>query len=418
MEEKEGGFMPLYNGFSKNAIEERITAIMKTKKLTIGALLISAVVLVVIVVLFATSAKNQDKQMLFVMGRLYVSTQEDVSEAVAREAEISEYDSPHIGVIETTVDSSRIPDQELQSNFGSIGSEIVFNGSGIAVEIDGVWIQFETGESLDIPERTDIQDEEPEQGIEEEVEEGISVPDVVLETAKQLVQQKFGNAEAGLYSSWRIESLAYAYTYEDFEGMTLPVYQLNYEFLAEDPESVMLIGGQTMDEEGWVVPEYADSHYLIFRQEGDTLSYLIYMFENDCFPGDEVFTGDLKNRLSSENSWNDGEIMVYVESFDGEVIAFDQVEWITFPSDRATELGITDPGGGFEVLNEEVLIQELSVAENCTYNILDWTGNYAPIEVTGEELIGLLQEREGLPIPYRLTIKENEVVGIKEQYIP
>lgn len=418
MKEKESGFVPLYNSFSKNAIEERITAIMKTKKLTVGALLISAVVLAGVVALFATSAKKQDKQMLFVMGRLFVATQEDVSEAVAREAEISEYDSPYIGVIETTVDSSRIPDQELQSNFGSIGSEIIFHGSGIAVEIDGAWIQFETVESLELPGRTDIQDEEPEQSIGAEGDEGIAVPDVVLETAKQLVQQQFGYAEAGLYSSWRMESLAYVYTYEDFDGMTLQVYQLNYEFLAEDPESVVLVGGQTMDEEGWVIPGYANSHYLIFRQEEDTLSYLAYLSENDCFPGDEVFTGDLKNRLSSENSWDDGEIMVYVESFDGKVIAFDRVEWITFPSDRAAELGITDPGGGFEVLNEEVLIQQISVAEDCSYNVLDWTGNYVPIEVTGEELCSLLQEREGLSVPYRLTIKENKIVGIAEQYVP
>lgn len=391
---------------------------MKTKKLTIGALLISAVVLIVIVVLFAAPVKKHGQQMLFVLGRLYISTQEDVSEAVAREAERSEYDSPHIGVIKTTVDSSRIPDQELQSNFGAIGSEIVFNGRGIAVEIDGVWIQFEAEENMDMSERNDIQDEEPEQSMEKVTDAGISVPDVVLETANQLVQQRFENAEAGLYSSWRIESLTDAYTYEDFEGMTLQVYQLNYEFLAEDPEGVVLVGGQTMDEEGWVVPEYANSHYLVFRQEEDTLSYLVCLVENDCFPGDEVFTSDLKNRLSSENSWDDGEIMVYVESFDGEVIAFDQVEWITFPSERATELGITDPGSGFEILNEEVLVQELAVAEACTYNVLDWTGNYAPIEVTGEELISLLQEREGLPIPYRLTIKEKEVVDIMEQYVP
>ena len=35
MEEKKSGLIPLHNSFSRNAIEERITAIMKTKKMTI-----------------------------------------------------------------------------------------------------------------------------------------------------------------------------------------------------------------------------------------------------------------------------------------------------------------------------------------------------------------------------------------------
>lgn len=56
MEEKKSGLIPLCNSFSKNAIEERITAIMKMKKLTMGALMASAGVLIVTVTLFGTSA--------------------------------------------------------------------------------------------------------------------------------------------------------------------------------------------------------------------------------------------------------------------------------------------------------------------------------------------------------------------------
>ena len=56
MEEKKSGLTPLCNGFSKNAIEERITAIMKMRKITIGALMASAGLLIVIVALFGTSA--------------------------------------------------------------------------------------------------------------------------------------------------------------------------------------------------------------------------------------------------------------------------------------------------------------------------------------------------------------------------
>jgi len=91
--------------------------------------------------LFLLAPKN--KQMVYASGRLFVSTGEDVSEMVAREAENSEYDSPYIGVIESTVNKSEKPGAECPSNFGNVGSKIIFNGDGVAVELDGKWIQFD-----------------------------------------------------------------------------------------------------------------------------------------------------------------------------------------------------------------------------------------------------------------------------------
>ncbi len=146
MEAKKSGIEPFCNNFSKNAIEERITAIMNIKKTTIGLMTGSLILVLVIMILFVTS--TQKKQMIFVFGRLFETTNEDVSEMVMREAEVSEYDSPYIGVIESTVSRAKEPDAELQSNFGCIGSEIIFNGSGIAVRLHEKWIQFEP-EGLD-----------------------------------------------------------------------------------------------------------------------------------------------------------------------------------------------------------------------------------------------------------------------------
>lgn len=60
MEETRSGLRPFCNNFSKTAIEERITAIMKTKKITRGILLISAALIIAIVVLFATSVKKEE----------------------------------------------------------------------------------------------------------------------------------------------------------------------------------------------------------------------------------------------------------------------------------------------------------------------------------------------------------------------
>ena len=140
MEAKKSGLLPFCNNFSKNVIEERITAIMKIKKATAGLIIGSVVLVLVMIVLFVTS--TQKEKMVFVCGRLFVTTNQDVSEMVLREAEVSEYDSPYIGIIESTVGRAKEPDMELQSNFGSIGSEIVFNGNGIAVNLNGTWIQF------------------------------------------------------------------------------------------------------------------------------------------------------------------------------------------------------------------------------------------------------------------------------------
>lgn len=58
MEETKSRLRPLCNNFSKNAIEERIKAIMKKKKMTRSLLLVSTVVIIVIVALFATSAEE------------------------------------------------------------------------------------------------------------------------------------------------------------------------------------------------------------------------------------------------------------------------------------------------------------------------------------------------------------------------
>lgn len=57
MEEVRSGFAPLGSHFSKNAIEERITAIMKTRKVSVFSLAAAAVLIAGTVTVFATSAQ-------------------------------------------------------------------------------------------------------------------------------------------------------------------------------------------------------------------------------------------------------------------------------------------------------------------------------------------------------------------------
>lgn len=56
MEESKAGLMPFCNSFSKNAIEERITAIMKTKKSTIVTIFVACVIVLGTILFFATSS--------------------------------------------------------------------------------------------------------------------------------------------------------------------------------------------------------------------------------------------------------------------------------------------------------------------------------------------------------------------------
>ena len=60
MEEKKRGLMPLYNGFSKNAIEERIHLIMKYKKIKHVTVMAASLLVAATVLMFATSAKKSE----------------------------------------------------------------------------------------------------------------------------------------------------------------------------------------------------------------------------------------------------------------------------------------------------------------------------------------------------------------------
>lgn len=130
------------------------------------------------------------------------------------------------------------------------------------------------------------------------------IPDIVREQARQYVQAAFDQAAenyqnavpaGNAYTEWRIQSVEHCYTYDHIAGMMCEIYRLNYEFLAEAPEEVVLAGGMQMSEDGWVVPESPNSQYLVFRRDGDALTFFCSMYENDCMPGDELFTSDLIN---------------------------------------------------------------------------------------------------------------------------
>lgn len=158
----------------------------------------------------------------------------------------------------------------------------------------------------------------------------IDVPEAVMAAAKDHVRQdyQYWCASSGVYSTvggeeqmvgepavfdnWRIEGLSLVYTYSDLNGQplsdfqpagsaawqALDIYRLDYRIHTLTPGLVTLSGGMDLDEEGWLLPTYPNSTYLYFAVTDGEPQYLFQLMENDCFPGDELFTSDLTARLT------------------------------------------------------------------------------------------------------------------------
>ncbi len=62
MEAAKSGLLPFCNNFNKNAIEERVTAVMKIKKTSLPAICIAAILIVGVTATFATSAADSSKE--------------------------------------------------------------------------------------------------------------------------------------------------------------------------------------------------------------------------------------------------------------------------------------------------------------------------------------------------------------------
>ena len=148
------------------------------------------------------------------------------------------------------------------------------------------------------------------------VMEGIDVPEEVLTAARTKTAKIFDMTRESFpdynYTNWRIESLKYSYSYlvtgEDkaiiysdaykaSNGVKIDIYQMNYELFAELPKNIMFAGGMYITEDNWVMPDYPNSRFLAFKQDGNKLAYLFTMMENDCCPGDDIFAEDLLRKL-------------------------------------------------------------------------------------------------------------------------
>jgi hypothetical protein len=106
MEETRSGLRPLCNSFSKNAIEERIVAIMKMKKTSLAAMLTAAIVIVGVGTVFATSAQATSN-----------SSDENTASLIADEAILSTTDEN--GTVQYSADGGQtyLDEEEFLSQY-------------------------------------------------------------------------------------------------------------------------------------------------------------------------------------------------------------------------------------------------------------------------------------------------------------
>lgn len=143
-----------------------------------------------------------------------------------------------------------------------------------------------------------------------------------------------------------------------------------------------------------------------------------FYFELDF--GETVVVSDTYNIYYESEYSAAPRMMYYVISVKDRNLTVDAVEWVDVPSSRFAELGLdeNDAGSGFLIYNEEEKTETYALAEDCSCTILDWEDSYVQKEVSVEELLQILAEREGIEVPYILTIENNQIISFTEQYVP
>lgn len=112
------------------ALKKKQRIILAAAALTIGA---AAAILVF----------SPEKQSIQVMDRIFLSTGEDVTQAVEADYAESKLDTPDLGEIASAVPAFRMPAENYQSNFGQVGSKMAFHRDGVAIQMEEKWVYFE-----------------------------------------------------------------------------------------------------------------------------------------------------------------------------------------------------------------------------------------------------------------------------------
>ena len=309
MEEKKSGLTPLCNSFSKNAIEERIRAIMKIKKTSKFAVIISAVLVICVTVGFATSASSLEKKT--------ETAQENGETTVAlNEVNIREDESLSSSDVEwwTAEEYAKWLDEEKEVLQSMIGEKAYTGGDGWFV-----WTQEKVDETIALYE-DNLQKIKDGMKLSKSSDDAVGITMAYspenIEYAKQEAETVTENKDSNenVFSEEQLSEYAKA-------GIT---YQKETGFLMYDGKTI-----------GYFRDEFKPGTYTISSKRGGTLRVEVQRENYGTIT-------DVKAEPLSDDFWS--EPAVLVESSGGEAVTADEMKGSVFEEGGSENIAADDMG--------------------------------------------------------------------------
>lgn len=357
MEEKKSGLTPLCNSFSKNAIEERIRAIMKIKKTSKFAVIISAVLVICVTGGFATSASSLEKKT--------ETAQENGETTVAlNEVNIREDESLSSSDVEwwTAEEYAKWLDEEKEVLQSMIGEKAYTGGDGWFV-----WTQEKVDETIALYE-DNLQKIKDGMKLSKSSDDAVGITMAYspenIEYAKQEAETVTENKDSNenVFSEEQLSEYAKA-------GIT---YQKETGFLMYDGKTI-----------GYFRDEFKPGTYTISSKRGGTLRVEVQRENYGTIT-------DVKAEPLSDDFWS--EPAALVESSGGEAVTADEMKGSVFEEGESENIAADDMG---EYSSEEGKGLNIAVPqEYADYGVsCDAQGNWV---YNGKIIADLYDEGRGI----------------------
>ena len=357
MEEKKSGLTPLCNSFSKNAIEERIRTIMKIKKTSKFAVMISAVLVIGVTGGFATSASSLEKKT--------ETAQENGETTVAlNEVNIREDESLSSSDVEwwTAEEYAKWLDEEKEVLQSMIGEKAYTGGDGWFV-----WTQEKVDETIALYE-DNLQKIKDGMKLSKSSDDAVGITMAYspenIEYAKQEAETVTENKDSNenVFSEEQLSEYAKA-------GIT---YQKETGFLMYDGKTI-----------GYFRDEFKPGTYTISSKRGGTLRVEVQRENYGTIT-------DVKAEPLSDDFWS--EPAVLVESSGGEAVTADEMKGSVFEEGGSENIAADDMG---EYSSEEGKGLNIAVPqEYADYGVsCDAQGNWV---YNGKIIADLYDEGRGI----------------------
>ena len=357
MEEKKSGLTPLCNSFSKNAIEERIRAIMKIKKTSKFAVMISAVLVICVTGGFATSASSLEKKT--------ETAQENGETTVAlNEVNIREDESLSSSDVEwwTAEEYAKWLDEEKEVLQSMIGEKAYTGGDGWFV-----WTQEKVDETIALYE-DNLQKIKDGMKLSKSSDDAVGITMAYspenIEYAKQEAETVTENKDSNenVFSEEQLSEYAKA-------GIT---YQKETGFLMYDGKTI-----------GYFRDEFKPGTYTISSKRGGMLRVEVQRENYGTIT-------DVKAEPLSDDFWS--EPAALVESSGGEAVTTDEMKGSVFEEGGSENIAADDMG---EYSSEEGKGLNIAVPqEYADYGVsCDAQGNWV---YNGKIIADLYDEGRGI----------------------